>query len=969
MPEKQIELFLLGAPQLLNQGVRVSFDTRKALALLAYLAVVGQPQHRDTLAALLWPEQAQDSARGALRRTLSTLNKGFGGTGLIIQRETIGLEDSRPNGRFWADSIEFARHIKAVRASFAKDSQQNEDAAKRLEMAVALWQGEFMQGFSLRDAPEFEEWQYQTGENFKRELVWALEKLAVWRVTTGQLDPALEAARRWLGLDPLNEAAHRAVMQLLAWQNQTGLALKQYRECVRILEKELGVPPLEATTQLYQDIKEQRLEPFKVPSAPAINTAPTPASDGPVESEVAAISEFPLVGREREKLALEKAFQANHGHIIVVEGEAGVGKTRLVEEFLAGRRVTRVNCYEGETEMAFLAINTALHNAFTALDETGQQRLESLPAVWRREAARLDTALGAGLSAAESLDTPGAQGRFFEGLRQTLLTLVGEGTVKRPGLLFFDDLQWMDGASLDFLNFLANRIAETSLGLVLTWRSGTAEARPALAKLLTVAQRANRLTHLNLARLGEAEVKLLVAIGLPNQLEMTALLYSETEGLPLFIIEYIKAFQRGGLEIKAAPEEKPAVTNLPVGVQNLLESRLRSLSEPAQQLLHSAAVIGRSFDYDTLREVSGRSDDETVTGLEELTGAGVVTEAAAGSTRLRYDFSHEKLRGIVYEKTSLARRRLLHRRTAEVFANQKTTGKEQLYAQAAFHYRQAREEGKAAGFYSQAGDYARSLFANREALTDYQEALMLGHPDTDKLHENLGDLYTRLGEYTLALHQFLLAGQNARLDYKIGKVYLWRGDWKLAINQFEMVNDLAGLDENLQAQLYTDWGLALHRLDQDDEAYQLAEKALEQSSRNHDLLAQAHTYNFLGLLAGHRRETALANELLNKSLRLSQRLDDQALQAAALNNLAWVSRTNREFDQAISLTRAALEIVTSQGDRHRQAALLSNLGDLYQETGQPEKARDFVRQSILIYAEIGVEAGAFQPGIWMLTEW
>lgn len=966
MPDPKIELYLLGTPELRLNGRRLDFDTRKALALLAYLVVTERTHSRDILAALLWGELDQTNARASLRRTLSTLNKGLQGMGLAIERESIG---PNPEATLWADVTEFSHNLQSVKAALAKDGRFETTAATGLEKLVTLWRGEFMQGFSLRDSPEFEEWQSQIAENLQRDYAWTLEKLAGWYASNTNFDQAQDYARRWLALDSLNEEAHRRLMQFYAWNGQTSLALKQYQECVQVLERELGVPPLEATTTLYEAIKERRLQ------------APTLSEPTPLENpsaikpglEAPAAGSLPLLGRDEQWQELERAWQSvlqtGRGRLVVVEGEAGIGKTRLVEEFVGqkqagGVKVTRVSCYEGETEMAFVPVSTLLQKAFGTQSEQGQ--LEAIEEEWRSEAARLVPRLGSGLPPAPTLDNPGAQGHFYEGLRQMLVNLCGS-----PGVLFFDDVQWIDGASLDFLTYFARRLPQQSLCLILAWRSGTLATQPKLAQLLVTSKRQDYASLINLARLNRLETEVLIKAGLPDTSpELTQILFAETEGLPFFILEYLDAYRRGLFQLNTF--EKPGNSIVPGGVRDLLESRVKSLSEMAQQLLQSAAVIGQGFDFDTLYEVSGRSETETITGLEELVAASVLIVPEQNGADLRYDFSHEKLRKFIYENISPGRVRLLHRRVAETLANRKADIS-QLYGQIGYHYRQAGHEVLAAVYYKRAGDYARALFANREALNHYQTALALGYSEIGPLHEALADIYTLLGEYNAALHQYQLAAQqppdSAGLEYKAGKIYLWRGDWELAISQFETALKLAGDNQGLAAQISTDWSLALHHLNQDQAARLLAEQALEQAVKAADKRAQAQAHNVLGLLAGNRGDTSTAMPHLKESLALSEAINEPTLQAAALNNLARVYWTGGDLEQALTLTKAALEIVFHQGDRHRQAALLSNLGDLYQASGQSEKARASVKESVSIYTEIGLEAGTYQPGVWMLTDW
>src|SRR5881397_3874910 len=245
---------------------------------------------------------------------------------------------------------------------------------------------------------------------------------------------------------------------------------------------------------------------------------------------------------------------------------------------------------------------------------------------------------------------------------------------------------------------------------------------------------------------------------------------------------------------KDVPTSAHEQWSLPGGVRDLLHSRLMNVSETGCQLLNTAAVIGRSFDFDTLREASGRSDDETVTALEDLIAQGLVEEVQrhAGEHNLTYDFSHEKLRSFVYEETSLARRRLLHRRVAEVLVNHTRGHREgALAGQIAYHYRRADNEQAAAEYYKLAGEQARTLYAHSEALAHLRMALTLGHPDSTALYEAIGDLHTYLGEYNAALKSYETAAALcepaalATVEHKLGTVYQRRGEWEQSESHFE----------------------------------------------------------------------------------------------------------------------------------------------------------------------------------------
>jgi tetratricopeptide (TPR) repeat protein len=409
------------------------------------------------------------------------------------------------------------------------------------------------------------------------------------------------------------------------------------------------------------------------------------------------------------------------------------------------------------------------------------------------------------------------------------------------------------------------------------------------------------------------------------------------------------------------------------------------LSETARQLLGAAAVIGRSFDFGILDAVSGRSEQETVEGLEELTSHGLLVEMAQAGMP-QYDFTHEKLRAMVYQDTSLARRRLLHRRAAEAFLARTRAGGDagtpsiagqiagQVAGQVAHHFRAGGEDARAAEFYKRAGDYARLVFANRDAVENYAAALALGFPDAAALHTGIGDAQTLLGEYDAALASYEAGAAFGAPDAeaRIARVYLRRGEWERAAHHLE--NALAAArDDAALPQLHADLAFALHRLGHDDQALKhaaralrLAQKVKAQEAR---MLAQAQSHNMLGILARTRGEWAQALEHLEASRALAEQRNDAGAHAAALNNLALVHRARDEDGRALELAQRALELVTREGDRHRQAAMHNHLADLYHALGRPAESMEQLKRAVAIYAEIGGPAGAWQPEIWKLQEW
>ncbi|HET7478682.1 MAG TPA: AAA family ATPase [Rubrobacteraceae bacterium] len=966
MPDTR--LFLLGSPRIEHAGAVIEVDTRKAVALLAYLSIEEGRHGRDALAGLLWPEYSQSKSRAALRRTLSALSGLRSAGPLEVDRESAALNRDGT----WIDAVRFRELLERCRTHGHPETEVCAACLPILSEAAGLYHGDFLAGFGLRDSFDFDDWQYFQAESLRRELGGALERLARGYGARNEWEQAIAYARRRLALDPLSESAHRALMQAYALSGQRADALRQYRECVRTLEKELGVPPLAETTGLYRTIEQGG-----TPPPFSIHTVPEADTLQPESASEVRFSGSPMVGRAREWEDLRKAYGPEaRGYVVVLEGEAGIGKTRLAEEFVAhvresGAVALAARCYAGETNLAYGPFAEALESALGQTDVAS--RLEEIPDYLLSEARRLLPGLAGlfpDLPDAPPLDAPGAQSRFFEGVSRVLLAVCGG---EPSGILFLDDLQWADDASLDLLSYLVRRLDAKPLRVLVAWREEEVPEGHRLRALVREAQRAGHARILELGRLEAPSVRELVRSVAGEDEELERRLYDETEGLPLFLTEYLAAAVRGEL----GPES--GAWSLPGGVRDLLEGRLQSLNETGKQLLAAAAAIGRSFDFDTAREASGRSEEETIAAIEELGSRFLIREVpeSAKEGYPVYDFSHEKLREIVYEKTSLARKRLLHQRIATALADRADRRREggSLAGQISYHYRMAGQDAEAAEYAKLAGEHARALYANGEALSHYQTALALGYPDAAALHAAIGDLRTLTGEYEQALASYetaaaLSAGEDlAGIERKLGDVHGRRGEWELAESHYAAALEALGEDGSPErARLYADRSLLAHRQGQDEAASEFARRALDLAEEADDERALVQAHNALGILASSRGDFGEARRRLERSLALAESLNDPEARIAALNNLALALGRGEEVEEAMDLAGTALALCVSLGDRHREAALRNNLADLLHTAGRQEESMSHLKEAVAIFAEIG-EEGALRPEIWKLVEW
>jgi tetratricopeptide (TPR) repeat protein len=371
-----------------------------------------------------------------------------------------------------------------------------------------------------------------------------------------------------------------------------------------------------------------------------------------------------------------------------------------------------------------------------------------------------------------------------------------------------------------------------------------------------------------------------------------------------------------------------------------------------------------------VRQASGRGNEETVDALEELVANGVVRETPGPEPA--YDFSHQKLRALVYDQTSLARRRLLHGRVAAALSRRQPG--EESAALVASHLRLAGDQTGAAERYRVAAEHAASLHAHADALEHLEAALALGGPDAAELHERIGDIRTLTGDYGGALASYESAAAQceptalAAIEHKLGDVHHRRGEWELAEAHYLAALDAAPAG-GLQARIQADLALTLHHAGQPERATTLAREALALAETTGDQPAQAQARNMLGVLARNAGEPESALEQLERSLALARELGDEPAQAAALNNMALVRRDVGELSEALTLTKDALALSAAYGDRHRVAALENNLADLLHAAGDEDEAMVHLKRAVAIFTEVGADEATRLPAIWKLVSW
>ncbi|HEY6410963.1 MAG TPA: AAA family ATPase, partial [Ktedonobacteraceae bacterium] len=442
----------------------------------------------------------------------------------------------------------------STRTTFPKPEDIHHSLIDQLQRATSLARGEFLEGFSLRDGPAFDDWARFQREFWHLRINEIFDGLSQLQFEAGELAPAIETVNRWLVLTPLHEDAYRRLMRLHFAAGDRAAALHAYDLCRAMLATDMQTEPTQETVALANRIRAvtppQRKEAPKTPGALSL----------------AILNEGPLLGRTTELSTLIKVYhtvQRGQMQVVFLEGEAGIGKTRLATEFLAWAAVEGADVLQGR------AFDTGGHLPYQPLIEALRPRIERenapddlLSDIWLAELTRLLPEL-----CERYPDLPAPQGdksvarnRLFEAVAR-----LGQALAARtPLVLFIDDVQWADAASLDVLHYLARSWSESATPalLLLTVPIGTRGLLPELDEWRAGMEHALPLTRLHLSPLTTGDIlRLLQALGGKDTRQAANLerfgqwLFAETEGQPFYLMETLKVLLERGVLASRSNEE------------------------------------------------------------------------------------------------------------------------------------------------------------------------------------------------------------------------------------------------------------------------------------------------------------------------------------------------------------------------------------------------------------------------------
>ncbi|TAH52273.1 MAG: hypothetical protein EYC68_08205 [Chloroflexota bacterium] len=947
-----LHIRLLGGFAIQNDAMPLTgFHSERLQALLAYLVLHRDaPMTRQQLAYTFWADTTDAQARTNLRTLLARFRDALSNADEFVcfAPQTIQW---RADAAFHCDVIEFQN----ARAAALEHQRAGETAREMdaLERAVKTYAGDLLPSC-------YDDWILPERETLRQEWHAALENLVARHEANRAYARALEYAQHLLRADPLREEAYARVMRLELERGERTSALRAYHACATMLRDEFGIDPAAETRALY-------LQLLRVDQANA-------------DAQTTPRGQAPLIGRDAEWARLLDAWErAAQGqtHFVLLAGEAGIGKTRLAEDFAAWAARQEIvtltaRGYENTQTSAFAPLAEWLRH------DAVRQNFKNLERAILVEISRIAPSLRAEFSDLPEpppITEAWQRQRLFEALARALLS------APAPRVLFLDDAQWCDAETLEWLQFVARFDCDTPLLILACARREEVDAAHPLTKWKLALHRAEQLTEIALPRLNEIQTLALASEWMQETMDDAdaQALFQETEGNPLFVIEMVRdggwgTGDRGwgtGDGGRRTTNGKDAL--LPQKIQSVIQHRLALLSPNARGLAEVASVLGREFSFEVLAQASGSELDALVRGLDELWRKQIVREQRGEA----YDFAHDKIRAAAYNSLSAARQKILHLRAADALVNVHSENMDAWSGQIAQQYERAQQPKQAIDYYLRAADAAKRVYAVQDTIQFYQRALALlsrGDERAAELNHALGDALLMGGQFNKARNVFDVAlastppadtRARAQLVTKRGSAWSSQRETSAALQEYELAEATQG--EPSADWRAKDWAVWIQRQLAFAEAYyfaadnannaqvlQRAQPLVEKNGTPHQQI------QFLRALGRYRTRlerfvpSDMTLALSQEIVQACENFGDKGELASARFNLGFMRLWRGELEDAereLHIARAAAEAMHYT---HLNVLCQVYLTIAHRKRGTIELAKEYARSSAALAEQMDI---------------
>ena len=985
-----LQIRVLGFFQVWHQQKHLEWPTQKSKALFQILLIEpGRLVPTDQLLEYLWPDLPLIKAKNNLWVTVSQLRHVLEpelparARSTYINKQGDGYYFNTESD-YWLDCESFAANLNT------SHSGTNLTASiSAWETAHSLYRGDYME-----DEP-YAEWVQHARMQWQRRYHQLLTNLAEAYGKNGSFDKAITHCRTILGLDKTNENAYRLFMRCLASLGERGAALKVYNEAVQALQEEIGVDPMPETMELARQIEQL---------------------EGDWRFEIGQNqASSPFVGRRKEIDIFTQVLTQTadgQGRVLIFTGEPGIGKTRLIQEITSlasqtGFQSLVAQCYQMEQALPY----QPLIDLARQMMENGHHWRQLAP-VWLRELALLVPEMEEIAAAAVTTEPPVEeldeiqQGRLFQAIFHLFTNMADQNKL----FIVIEDIHWADAATLQCLHYLVRHIPNNPILLIFTLREESLSTTPELAALLNNLRREEHVRYLSLSRLTIEDTKALLmksADTKPYADRLGYWLYKETSGHPFFFISLLQSLRDEGVLVDAYKTDwqmlartDPGLT-LPDAIRDSVLSRLQRLQQSERDVLDRMAVYGRSIEFTALQAISKQPQIVLLNAVEHLTAVKLLDDKTG-----KYDFTHNKIREVVYDDLSITRRRLYHQQIGNTL--EKMTSSTDIMAILAYHFEGGGEKEKALKYWMQAGEHALETYAYEPAVYHFERALALADQPAAQMdaflglggtlilldnHEaaadaiqqglNIAESQNDINRRAKLLYAnaqnasrehrpdggkpeveaALLAAKQAGDDYYLAQsllllteVHESNGHISSALETATRAQTVSNHlnDHQMEARALVEIGFLYAQRAEFDQAASAAERGLELLEKTNDHNAIAYAWNILGRALGGRGDYSKALNAIQRSQEEAERVGDRYLLAQALNMHGWLYRELGDYENGLAFDQEGIDLSRKWGKPSPEISARLNLCLDVLYMGNPKRALDMLNK-----IETQIDAGEF----------
>lgn len=903
---KILRFRLFGNPQIYLDDEPVFFAFSKINALLYYLAV-NPVISRDEIAGLLWPNKSEQSAKKNLRNTIYQANK-------VLQEDYI----VSPNKSIL--QLNETLVVNSDAATFMADPENNLDE----------YQDGFLKGFFLKDSDNFDLWSTKMNNFYAQKFMQSCYQKVIKDIANGELNDVEKNIRRLISLDEYDERNYQLLMQFYQDQNSSGKVIEAYYELSNILDEELGIQPSDETRAIYEK------------TLAIVNSA---------KEKRKKEDDFRFFGRTREIETLEANFDcyltAKSFKSAVIRGEQGVGKTALCNLLLNNLQdkisVIHATCFQAEEQFLLRPWRDILNQLSELLDEYNLVE----PTEWRNLYQQF-------FPSYDKKDTSKLRHEFGTEQLNLLSQLILEALNSLKGrchpVIYVENLQWMDDASLLLLTSVL--LHESTALFILPLRNGY---RREVLNFLNAVSHYDKLLVMDLVPFETDQVQAFVERQLPNQQFEHCLiktLAEESEGNPLFLMEYVKQIRHNQKLNFMTPKIKAE-----------LEFFLIDISVFQERILHMISFFPNTASVHMVQELLQTDDQSIVDGIFDLEEKGILEEHVIDG-EIHVKFKHNKLREYVYDSQSPSKLRTIHEKIARMYERylDDKTSQDELLSTIAYHYELANQELKSLDYelsYLQiALKFQHELFPIYNETSggivelqpiEYEHEFERFQRIGKKMKE-LGEQYEGNNEYEQLLMKYL---------YLEGRYLINRGNYDQGINRIQRVIVKAKERHN-DTYLVKGYRQMIYYLIQTDNATDMShyiELAMNVSVRTNDhesigiLLRLKGLYN---LMIGNLEE---AEELSRESITIFSISDNikekySSNIAAAYDYLAEIQRLKENYPQAVIYQKKAIKLCEELGLNNSLVIFYVDMGVSQFAERDYEAAQVYFNKAKKLYANL-----------------